>query len=156
MKQRLHQVYVLLRQGMHRTFVTLVLSSVRFLMHLWIRNRKKKEPSKRRKKDLQTMKVMGVLEELLANTDQLNNDRTEGSNPVYTRAGKHIIDAFVSQRHRQQKNDYYIFVAEAWVEELERNELRTLLIWVVLLSGIFMGIVTFIQLWILLEAWDLE
>ncbi len=102
------------------------------------------------------MKVMGVLEELLANTDQLKNDRTKGATPVYTSAGQHVIDAFVSQRPRQQESDYYIFVAQAWVEELERNELRTLLIWVMLLSGIFMGIVTFIQLWILLEAWDVE
>lgn len=102
------------------------------------------------------MKVMAMLEELLTNTSQLTNNRREGPNPIYTEAGQNIVHAFVACRHYQEEDDYYLFVAEAWVEELERKWLRTLLIWVTLLSAIFIGIVTLIQLWILLETFEME
>ncbi|RWZ54550.1 hypothetical protein EQV77_14875 [Halobacillus fulvus] len=84
----------------------------------------------------ETVKNTKFLEEILVKNRQMNEDYTAGPEQVNTEAGKRALSAFISQRDKQDQEDFYLYVAQEWVKNLDRKSIRTS----ILLVFVFLGL----------------
>ncbi|MDX6154496.1 hypothetical protein [Marinococcus sp. PL1-022] len=135
-----------MRHGLlYRTLTSMVLSSFRFVTYMLIGTWG--TTPYRNKRISEAAQQMKFLEELLIKTGQLNEEGRKGSEPAHTKADRKVIHAFVSQRDQRDKKDFYIYVARAWVKELERKSIRTSIKWACLNAGLFVVAMGFVHVW---------
>lgn len=122
---------------LRRIRTSMILFTLRFLLYVLANG--PESTNRRKKQGIETIKTMEFLEESLTKNNQLNEDMTEGPQPVQTKAVRKVIDAFVSQREHRDENDFYIYVAQAWVEKLERKSMQMSIKWAIWLVVLYIG-----------------
>lgn len=114
-----------------KVFWVVTIGILRYITHSTISIRNVTNRQKKKYKEI--VKTMEFLEETLLDFKLLNNDYTEGPEPVNTKAARRVQSAFVSQRDKREEQDFYLYVAKAWVKDLDRISIRNSIIFLFLI-----------------------
>lgn len=102
--------------------MSILISSVRFVTYTLVR---KKHVNDREKKPYkETVRTMKFLGEMLIKSKQLNEDFSQGPEPIRTEAGRRLLFAFILQRDRREEEDFYLYAAQEWMKDVHKQSIR--------------------------------
>lgn len=117
-----------------RLISMIYLKAIRFFVHSVLKKRGRKE------KDYKEVnKVLKSLHKTLLDNEQLNEDFTEGPEPVQNKSSKELIAAFIAVREKREDEDFYIEVGRAWVRDLGSRNLKASFICVLGFFAVWFG-----------------